>query len=132
MRFINVTSFLLVSPLPGCATLLEGRSQEITVITNPPSAQCVFKRQNKPIGSIDKTPGTLLVKKSKYDIIIKCTKNGYQDATYLNHSGLNPAIAGNIAADLILTLGVSSIFDSASGADNKYKSDVNITLLPIK
>lgn len=74
MRFINVTSFLLLSLLPDCATLLEGRSQEITVITNPPSAQCVFERQNKPIGSIDKTPGTLLVKKVNMMLLLSALK----------------------------------------------------------
>src|SRR5262249_53385473 len=40
-------------------------------------------------------------------------------------------IAANIATDLVLTLGVSSIIDSADGADNKYDSAVNITLLPL-
>jgi hypothetical protein len=40
-------------------------------------------------------------------------------------------IAGNIAADIILTAGISSIVDSASGADNRYDPVVNITLAPL-
>ena len=40
-------------------------------------------------------------------------------------------VAGNVAADLILTAGISSIVDSASGADNEYTSQVVIGLTPI-
>jgi hypothetical protein len=44
---------------------------------------------------------------------------------------LFPEIGANIAADLILTAGLSSIVDSADGADNKYDSVVNISLVPL-
>ncbi len=67
----------------------------------------------------------------KYDITIKCNKPGYQEAAYLNHSGVSATIATNIAVDIVLTLGVASIVDSANGADNKYDSVVNITLVPV-
>jgi hypothetical protein len=85
-----------------------------------------------PLATIPTTPGTALIKKSKHDITIKCDKPGYQQATYINDSGLaSGSVAGNVAADLILTAGLSSIIDSASGADNKYESPVNITLIPV-
>ncbi len=71
-----------------------------------------------------------MVRKTKYDLMIKCDKPGYEQASYLNHSGVTAAIAGNVAADVLLTAGVSSIVDSASGADNQYDSVVNVTLIP--
>lgn len=71
------------------------------------------------------------MRKLKYDIMIKCDKAGYQQAQYLNHSGTTALIAANVAADIILTLGVSSIVDSANGADNKYDSAVNISMVPV-
>ena len=71
-----------------------------------------------------------MVRKTKYDLMIKCDKPGYEQASYLNHSGVTAAIAGNVAADILLTAGVSSIVDSASGADNQYDSVVNVTLIP--
>jgi len=83
------------------------------------------------VGRIAETPGVANIRKSKYDITIKCSKSGYQDATYLNHSGTTALIAANVAADLLLTAGVSSIVDSADGADNKYDSAVNLTMLPL-
>jgi hypothetical protein len=84
------------------------------------------------IGSIASTPALLSVEKRKYDITITCNKPGYEQATYLNHSGVSAAIAGNVAADIILTAGLSSIVDSADGADNKYDSAVNISMSPLQ
>jgi hypothetical protein len=101
--------------LSGCATVFEGTSQDITVVTNPPGASCVFTRQGTPIGNISSAPGILNVPKRKYDIVITCSKSGYGDASYLNHSGVTAVIAANIAADVLLTAGVSSIVDSADG-----------------
>src|SRR5262245_22443730 len=104
--------------LCGCVSVFEGTSQDIAVNTTPADATCVFEREGQPIGSIAGTPGKLTVRKSKYDITVKCNKPGYQEATYLNHSGTSATIAANVAVDLILTLGISSIVDSANGADN--------------
>lgn len=116
----------------GCATLLEGTSQEILVSTNPPGAGCTLEREGQPIATIGATPGSALVKRRKYDITVRCKKEGFEEAIYINNSGLaSGAVAGNVAADLLLTAGLSSVVDSASGADNQYESTVNITMIPI-
>lgn len=118
--------------LSGCATVVgDGSSQDISVMSNPPGATCVFYRQGTAIGTIQSTPGNLTVKRRKHDINIKCDKAGYAQAEYFNKSGLSSMVAGNIAADLILTAGISSIVDSASGADNEYTSSVVIGLVPL-
>jgi hypothetical protein len=117
--------------LAGCATVFEGTTQEITVNTNPEGALCVFERQGLEVGRIANTPGTANIRKSKYDITIKCSKPGFAEASYLNHSGTTATIAANVAADLILTAGLSSIVDSADGVDNKYDSAVNVSLTPV-
>jgi hypothetical protein len=116
--------------LTGCATIFEGTTQEVMVVTNPAGASCIFEREGVKIAEIGKTPASTIVRKTKYDITIKCNRPGFQQAEYRNHSGTSAAIAGNVAADLILTLGISSIVDSANGADNKYDSVVNLTLVP--
>ena len=118
--------------LSGCVSVFEGTSQDISVVTNPSGARCAFKRDDgKDMGAVEVTPAKLTVRKSKYDLTITCKKEGYQDAAYVNHSGTSAAIAANIAVDLILTAGISSIVDSANGADNKYDSVVNITMIPL-
>jgi hypothetical protein len=118
--------------LSGCVSVFEGTSQDIAVVTNPNGAHCAFKRDDgKEMGSVESTPAKLTVRKSKYDLTITCKKEGYQDASYLNHSGTSATIAANVAVDLLLTAGISSIVDSANGADNKYDSVVNITMIPL-
>jgi hypothetical protein len=130
-KLAAVAAVLCASGLAGCATVFEGTSQEITVTTNPPGASCTFERQGRQVGTVGTTPGTANIRKSKYDVMIKCDKPEYQEAQYLNHSGTTATIAANVAADIILTAGLSSIVDSADGADNKYDSAVNLTLIPL-
>lgn len=118
--------------LSGCVSVFEGTSQDISVVTNPGGARCAFKRDDgREMGTIESTPAKLTVRKSKYDLTITCNKEGYQTASYINNSGTSATIAANVAVDILLTAGISSIVDSANGADNKYESVVNITLIPL-
>jgi len=50
--------------------------------------------------------------------------------TQLRHRDLLHAGTVGIAADVFLTADLSSVIDSATGADNKYESPVTITLIP--
>jgi hypothetical protein len=112
--------------LSGCSSIIEGRSQQLMVNTNPPGADCGLYRQGVRIATIQNAPGSTLIEKSKHDIWMVCVKQGYQQATYYNHSGVAGATLGNI----ILGGGIGWAIDSATGADNKYDSPVNITLVP--
>ncbi len=108
----------------GCSTIVEGRSQQIVVNTNPSGATCDLMRQGTSIGRVSPTPGSAYIEKTKHDITVVCNKEGYQTATYMNKSGSAGATFGNIVAGGVVGWGV----DSATGADNKYDSPVNITL----
>ena len=71
MKKMSATGLLCLSvALCGCATIFEGTSQSISVVTNPTGATCVFEREGKAIGSVASTPGPLVIKKSKYDITV--------------------------------------------------------------
>ncbi len=119
-----VTGFIVLALFAGCSSIVEGRHQSITINTNPAKADCVLNRQGVPIGEISSTPGSVLIEKTKHDITIVCNKQGYETATYLNHSGAAAATFGNI----ILGGGIGWAVDSATGSDNKYDTPVNITL----
>ena len=110
----------------GCASILDGTSQEITVNTNPSGASCDIVREGTTIAHIDKTPGAAMIRKTKADIQIKCDKPGYQEATYQNHSGMTAVSFGNAILGGVIGVAV----DSATGADNKYTSPVNISMVP--
>jgi hypothetical protein len=117
---------LIALSLGACSSVIEGTTQQITVNTNPPGADCALKRQDQVIARVNPTPGAATIKKTKYDITVVCDKDGYQEATFLNHSGAAGATFGNI----ILGGGIGWAVDSASGADNKYDSPVNLTMVP--
>jgi hypothetical protein len=122
----TIALLMTLAILPGCSSIIEGTSQEITVNTNPSGAECSLEREGISIARVNPTPGAVTIKKTKHDITIVCKKPGYQDATYLNNSGAAGATFGNIVAGG----GIGWAIDSASGADNKYDSPVNITLVP--
>lgn len=128
MKTANIALVAIISAtgLSGCSSIIEGTSQEILVNSNPSGADCEFVREGNVIARVVQTPGGVTIKKTKHDITLKCHKDGYQEASYLNHSGAAGATFGNI----ILGGGIGWAIDSASGADNKYDGVVNITLVP--
>ena len=121
-----MSCFALVLSLGACSSIIEGTSQEIVVNTNPSAADCALNREGIAVARVNPTPGGATIKKTKNDITIVCTKEGYPPATYFDHSGSAGATFGNIVAGGLIGWGI----DSASGADNKYESPVNITLVP--
>jgi hypothetical protein len=121
--------FCAVLALGGCAAIFDGTSQQISVSTNPSEARCKFMRLGAPIAEIPSTPGAATIQKTKNDITIVCAKPGYTDATYLNKSGVAGATFANILGGVV-TGGIAWAIDSSSGADNKYDSQVNMTLIP--
>ena len=129
MRAIRSLSLCLVLVfLTGCATILSGRTQTVTIQTNPPGAACEMTCNGKVIGNVNPTPGAMMVQKTKHPISIVCKKPGYQDATYNVASGSEGATFGNILAGGLIGWGV----DSATGADNKYAEVNTITLAPVE
>jgi hypothetical protein len=114
--------------LGGCASITEGTHQAITVNTNPPGASCVLNRKEGQIATIASTPGDVIIRKTKYDITVVCDKPGYQQATFMDHSGVEGMTFGNA----ILGGGIGWAIDSSTGSDNKYDSPVNVTLVPVQ
>jgi hypothetical protein len=127
----NMKTSYIIASLPillsGCATLFEGTSQEIQIVTNPPGANCVLLRKGEVIARVNPTPGAATIKKTKDDITVDCTMRGYQKSSYLNHSGADWVTAVD-AVGGILVGGATWGIDSASGADNKYDGVVNISM----
>jgi len=123
MKALLVAFALLAS---GCSSIIEGTSQTLAFDSNPTGADCSLTRNETVIASV-KTPGGVLIKKTKHDIHVLCKKDGYQDATAFLHSDAAGATFGNI----ILGGGIGWAIDSASGADNKYNEHTTVTLVPI-
>lgn len=110
----------------GCASIIKGTSQSI-VVTSPPvtGAYCILssKEGNWPIY----TPSAVTVDKSKEDILVHCTKPGYQDASASIPSDFQGWTLGNIVLGGLIGVGV----DAATGAMNEYPGAFAIPMTPV-
>lgn len=113
--------------LGGCGTITQGTHQDIAISTTPPGATCDLMRTDGfNAGSVEHTPGSVHVRKSKFDITMTCNLAGYQPGMAQLKSGYGIGTFGNI----ILGGGIGWAIDSASGSDNKYPSSADVTLVP--
>ena len=117
---------LAVICLSGCASIVSGTSQSILVNTNPPGASCEFVREGNVIATLPSTPGGVTIRKTKHDIILRCNKEGYQQASYYTHSGIEQMTYGNVIIGGAVGWGI----DSATGSDNHYDDFVNVSMVP--
>lgn len=118
---------MLIFPLAmlsACATLVNGSSQNVTVSTNPPGANCTLDRVGARIGAIPVTPGSVRLDKSKNDLSVTCSKEGYQTATVAHAPSFGAATFGNLIAGGI----VGVVVDAASGANYSYPDDIRMDL----
>ena len=110
--------------LSACSSIIEGTSQEIAVNTNPPGAMCRFEREGTVIATIPVTPAATTIKKTKHDIT-SLREGGTSDGDLHEHR-MSPAPPSATSSSAAASAGRSI----PHGADNKYTSPVNITLVP--
>jgi len=112
--------------LPGCASIVRGSSQSI-LITTPPTtgADCILTSRRGSWSVI--TPGAVRVSKSKEDVTVTCTKDGYEEAVASIPSEFEGWTVGNIVFGGLIGLGV----DAATGAINNYPNAFQVRMTPV-
>jgi hypothetical protein len=123
LRSLALVACLAVS---GCATLVTGNSQTLTLDTQPVGAACIFKRDGVTIGAVNPTPGSVSVDKSYKDIDVVCSKEGYRDAAGRVGSSFQPMTFGNVLFGGL----VGIVIDAASGAVTQYEPTLTVVLIP--
>ncbi len=123
-RIIGAT--LALAMMGGCASITKGTSQEIRVNSEPQGAACEVLRKGQSLAKIAKTPATVKIKKSKYNLEIVCSMEGFADSTHINNSGVEGMTAANAIAGGLIGWAI----DSATGADNKYDGNVTVYMRP--
>ncbi len=121
LKALLAVPLLLVS---GCATIINGTSQSVTVSTSPPNASCAVDRMGERIGVVPQTPGSLRVDKSKNSLTVTCAKPGYQTASVTRPPSFSLVTLGNAIAGGLIGVGV----DFATGANFKYPEEVQMGL----
>lgn len=112
--------------LVGCATIIEGTDQTVTVTTTPSGAICEFKRGGQTVAVVNPTPGSAMVDKSKEDISVTCNKDGYHGGGASLTSEFQGMTFGNILFGGIIGVAI----DAGSGAMHEYKPSIHVTLIP--
>ena len=120
-KFLAIASVLL---LVSCASIIEGSTQTINVVTAPTyPSDCTV--QGDGFHKTFSAPGTVSLPKSVKPIEITCVpKNGSAAGTAKVLSDVGAWGYGGAA----LTLGVGAAVDSATGAANKYPDNISIPL----
>lgn len=124
MRF--AASIACVVLLSGCATIMEGTSQSVAIATAPAGALCNVDRAGAHLGTVAATPGSLRLDKSKNDLSVSCTKDGYQPASLTQSPKFVGTTFGNIVAGGLIGVAV----DAASGANYEYPAEVRLDMAP--
>ena len=121
----NLSIFALVALLPACATIVEGTSDTVTLSTNPAGAACTIDRNGQRVGAVPTTPGSVRIGKSRHDLNVACSKEGYRAATATASSRFTGTTIGNVVAGGFIGVAV----DAASGANSRYPSEVRLDLV---
>mgnify|MGYP001599623528 CR=1 FL=1 len=112
--------------LGGCATITRGKTDSVSVTSVPvDGAKCSLKNG---VGEwYLTTPGSADVHKSKTDLQIDCTRDGYEPAHVTMQSHFEGMTAGNLIIGGVIGIGI----DAASGAMNHYDKAAQVTLVPV-
>lgn len=109
----------------GCATIVEGTTQSVTVDVSPPTGTCVISRQGEQLGISTPDRRVVVLSKSQHNLEFSCTAPGYQAKTEALSSNM---AAATVVSFFLLDLG---IVDAATGAWKKYPERITVVLQPL-
>jgi hypothetical protein len=129
MKIRPILFALALAPLvTGCASVVEGTTQPISIATNPEiGATCTVSNAKGQWSVV--TPGTITVKKSATTILtIHCSKPGWEDGiAYAAGKWSKAGIAGEIVPYVGL---VNYAADMSSGAMMVYPNSITVPMRP--
>lgn len=116
--FLIIGSFFILQTF-GCATLVTGKKQDLTVLSNPPGATVTIDGETKL------TPAIFVLDRSRENYTVTVKKVGYKAVAMNLKKGTNSWVAGNIVTAF---LGV--IVDVITKAGSKFVPDtINVDFI---
>ena len=110
----------------GCATVIEGTTQSVSVTTTPQEgAQCTLT--NSQGTWYTNSPGSVVVHKTKTDLDVTCKKEGYLPGHLVAPSHFGATTAANVALGVGGVV-VGGVVDAASGANYSYDNLITVPL----
>ena len=129
MRFPTAAMIPLLAALAAisasCAYVMHGKTEEITVESNPPGAEVTLSN-----GMTGVTPFTITVPRER-DLVFHFSKDGYQPADVYNDAQVESKyIAADWASMLLTAIPIAWISDVSSGSAHTHeKTLVAVTLV---
>jgi hypothetical protein len=125
-RLLGLIAAAGLAALTGCASITTGTTQEITVSTIPPGADCVFSRETVVLGRVSPTPGTITLDKNHRALEVACSKEGFVD----NKGAIRATFQAMTLGNIIFGGLIGVIVDLSTGATAKYEPEITISLIP--
>jgi hypothetical protein len=109
----------------GCASVVDGPTQAISVVTTPVTgAACIVSNARGQWNVV--TPGSVAIKKSESVLTIRCSKQGWQDGVFYASGHITSA---GMTGMLLFGV-VDSAVDASTGAALTYPDSYTIELKP--
>lgn len=127
----HIITLTLISPafclLTGCASIVSGTGETVTVFTPPVQGAHCKLSNNKGEWYISSTPQSVRVHRSNKPLVTVCHKPGYYTSRKAFGSSANAAAFGNAVAGGIIGAGV----DMADGAAFSYQTKLYVSMTKI-
>ncbi|MEM9243332.1 MAG: hypothetical protein AAGA27_04660 [Pseudomonadota bacterium] len=127
ITFLKVLSVAPLAFLVGCATIVNGRHQTVSVTTPPTTGASCMLTNNKGTWYVDKTPASVVVHRSYEDLTVTCHKHAFEPSTKAIKSNTKKMAFGNAVFGGVIGAGV----DVSDGAAYSYPNKIVIPMKPI-
>jgi hypothetical protein len=117
---------LAMATLSACATVTSGTNHTLLVESDPVGATCLLRRDGANIASVNPTPGSARISKSRHDITVNCEKADHEPTSQTVTAGFQAMTLGNVLVGGVIGLAA----DLASGAAITYPDSVKVVLWP--
>jgi hypothetical protein len=121
----SATTLALVL-VSGCATIVTGASEGVTVESDPSGATCSVARGQEQLAAISATPAQVTLTKGWSDLAVDCKKEGNATSKITVPSSFQPWTLGNILLGGVIGIAI----DAASGAITEYPKVITLFLAP--
>lgn len=120
----KVCLLTVLSALSGCASIITGTTQSISVNSDPEGASCRVSRGGITLGVVPSTPGSVVVHRGSTGLDITCSKPGYALAQTTQPTNIETWIFGNVLIGGLIGV----VIDFSTGAAYTYDGNSMLAL----
>lgn len=112
--------------LSACAAVSQRGGQRIAISTNPSAASCRVDKAGAHLADIAATPAYIVIGGSAADLLVTCSKPGYQTVVFVQQPHLLRPRTGNV----VVSRTIGAIIDGVSGGIYEYPGEIALDLSP--